>query len=676
MRRAPIAVALAFGLAFTGGCKKKDPDADGTKLTADSTYDATKPIEHEGYRFRLESPGTGWKLTQTEDTRRLVPDAVAGAVNTDGRFGAVIVERVPGLELEGAVEWLDGMLEGATFESTDPTTVDGLPAMRSVYVMSIEGLEFRYLRVVFLREGFLYQLMSWGTKSNVSVSDLEPFVRAFSLTEGTVEGVEDDRPPVEQADGINWRIRDGRFEGVVSGLSIERPEGWRFLVGEELANSNAEAELGLTHRETSAYLLLISERFEGEDPSGLIAIVNNNLREGFGEPTEAGTERISGHDVPFRRYTSGPMEFHIGILSGKGAVTQVLAWYPTGLRDSALPHCRAAIEALRVLSAPERETLREELLDRPGVLWQATRHTSFLGDTFRDFAHRVTWTQPRGLYDVALGDRAKADAPSAVLSVTDTLGSVYGVLEVVEGDGGRVEEIHEGLAGTLRDRKDEPYAVSGLLGSRSTGVERIDGADFLYSVASFSHGGHAVVFGGLGPGRHGDARGDRYGDVGTGPAGGDAGDDREGRASHRPAVRGQLRPSGGLRLQRSSTRGRPDSRSRHDVEERTEDDRAGQLGAPRDPGRRGMGRRVRRAGDARVHGEERPDGHAEDQQVDDRRSSLASVGIRQGARRDRGPQLADVRAHGRRDGRRHARSLSPQHPLGVAQRALSTASRC
>lgn len=498
MRRLPLALALLFATPFA--CKKADPEADGRKVTAESDYDATQPIEHEGFRFRLGSPGPGWKLMRKQDIRRMVPDAVAGATSRDGIFGGVIVERLPGIDLDKAEELVSASLPSAVQESRDDGEFGGLPARTTVFTAAIEGVEFRYSRILFIREGYLYQLLAWGLKADTPVAKLQPFFDAFSLTEGEIHGETDDRPPVEQADGVTWQIRDGRFASVVSGLQLPAVDSWRYLVGQELTQTNAEAELALNNDAISGYIAVISERYESGDPSGMVDVIRSGLEANLGAGTEVGSRRIGGKEVPFVRYqTQTALEFEVGVMTGDGAVTQVMTWYPQALRDKALPEFEKVVAQMTLASPAEREALREQLLAREGVVWKVGSGSAFLGRTFRDFDHQFTWTQPRGLYEVRVGDEAKTQVASAVLALQGPLSAVYAHVEVVVGEGGRFAEMHEAIAGTLKDRRDVPGAIDGVIVERSLGTDRMNGVDFRYGVLSAAHQGNAIVMTAWGP---------------------------------------------------------------------------------------------------------------------------------------------------------------------------------
>lgn len=493
MRR--TAALLLASILLAPACKdREDPGATGTKVTAESEYDATLPIDDEAFRFRLVQPGKGWKLLRKQDIRRMLPDAVAGAVSSDGIYGGIIVEKLPGISLDKAVELVSGVLPQAIVESDEPTTLGGLPARRTRFTALIEGSNFRYVRVVFLRGDYLYQLMAWGLAGDTEAAELEPFIAAVSLTEGEILGEADDRPPVREADGVTWHIREGQFQSVVSGLSLAPTGSWRYLVGQELTRLNPEAELAMTDAASNAYFALISERYEGGDPAGMIEIIRGGLAENLGPGEPETTRTVAGQPVAFVRYrTTTSLEFLVGVLAVDGSVTQVMTWYPQAVREPAVAAFEALLAGATKLSASERDGLREQLLARKGVVRKAAPRSAFLGEQFRDFAHLVTWTQPRGLYDAQIGDEAHPSSPSAVLVLKAPLEGVHGHVEVMEGEAARLGEYHESIAGKLADRRDERLEIDGVTVSRSFGTDRRGDVEFAYGVLSAAHEGHAVV---------------------------------------------------------------------------------------------------------------------------------------------------------------------------------------
>jgi hypothetical protein len=495
------AILLSALLLLAPACKdREDPGATGTKVTVESDYDATLPIEDEAFRFRLVQPGPGWKLLHEQDIRRMLPDAVAGAVSADGIFGGVIVEKLPGISLDKAVELVGAMLPQALVERDEATTVGGLPAHSTRFTAVIEGSNFRHVRVVFVRGDYLYQIMSWGLADTTEPAELEPFVAAFSLTEGEIREQVDERPPVEQADGVTWHIRDGKFQSVVSGLTLAPTGAWRYLVGQELTQVNPEAELAMVDSGSNAYFALISERYEGEDQAGMVAIIRASLAANMGPGEAEATRTVAGQAVPFMRYrTDVSLEFIVGVLASDDSITQVMTWYPQTLREPAIASFEALLAGAGRLSSPERDALREQLIARKGVVRKAAPRAAFLGEKWSDFEHLVTWTQPRGLYEVQIGDDARTNSPNAVLQLKAPLEGVLGHVEVVADAGERVNEYHERLASSMTDRRDEQAELDGVIVTRSFGTDRRSDVEFHYGVLSAAHAGNVVIMSAWGP---------------------------------------------------------------------------------------------------------------------------------------------------------------------------------
>lgn len=495
-RRRALEISVIAWFVVTPGCKtREDPGATGTKVTAESQYDATEPIVDDDYRFRLGSPGRGWKLLRKPDMRQVMPDAVAGVMGPGGEFGGVIVEKAPGLTLEQAMSLVSGSIPQAIVESERDLEFAGLPAHRTHYTAVIEGANYRYVHVLFVREGYLYQLLAWGLAANVDFSDLDPFIAAFSLTEGEIRGPVDDRPPITEADGPTWQIRAGQFQSVISGLTLTPTPGWRYLVGRELTQVNPEAELALTNAEHNAYFALISERYGSGDPAGLVSVIRANYEQNMGSPEPEATRSVAGRSLEFSRHHVASLEFLVGVVAADGAVTQVLAWYPEAAREPALAAIEPVLAGLTQLSESEREALAEQLIAREGVVRKVATSTAFVADEFRDFAHAITWQQPRGLYDVHIGDElaAKPNGSNLVLELESPLDGVYAELEVFEGEADRVGVRHEEAAGMLGERRDEAGIVTGTSVSKSFGTADLAGTDLRYAVLSAAHGGHAVT---------------------------------------------------------------------------------------------------------------------------------------------------------------------------------------
>jgi hypothetical protein len=488
-----LAPWLSGLLLLSSACKsREDPGATGTKVTAESEYDATEPVVDDNYRFRLVAPRPGWKLLHTVDIRQLVPDGVAGLMGPDGEFGGVIVEKAPGITLAQGVELIKKATPQAIIESEQDLEFEGLPARRLRSSVVLEGSNYSYQHMIFVREGYLYQIIGWGLATQVEFAELDPIFTAFSLTEGKIQGPADDRPPITHADGVGWQIRAGQYQSVISGLAVEPSEGWRFLVGRELEQTNLEAELALMNQEHGAYIAVVSERYGGPDPGGLVGLLRTNYLQNLGPAEVETTRSVAGHAVDFSRHRSHSLEFLVGIFAAEGALVQLMAWYPEASRESAITAVESLLENVTKLSEAQRQALAEQLAARKGVIRKVGATSAFLSDEFRDFAHMITWTMPRGIYDVHIGDEL-LDKPNVVLGFESPLEAVYADLEVFEGEGESTSVHHEQVVGSFVDRRDEQETRDGKAILKTFGRSDLGGADLSFAVLSVAHQGHAVV---------------------------------------------------------------------------------------------------------------------------------------------------------------------------------------
>jgi hypothetical protein len=478
---ASFALLLLLTLPTSACRTDPDPGSDGRHVTADSTYDATEPIFDEGLRFHLAHPGPYWKLLHKQDARNFMPKAVAGATR-DGTYGFVLVERMPGVTLESLDTIISTRYPAAKLESEGPTTIGGLPAHRRVFVTTVNGVAFRYVSVSLLRDGFWYLLLAWGPVLSISERDLDPFIAAFSPTEGEIRGDLDARPTVKRADGATWQIRDGHFAGMASSLRLSPVPPWRYLVGRELAELDPRAELALVDERVGAKVWLVPQRHMGGDLEVLA-------------DTDMGTRTIAGQEVPLvREGLDGGFERQIALLAGDGVLTQVVSWYPRGAQQAAEASIQALLARLTPLSTVEREALLAELLAREDVLARASTDSAYFGEKFHDFEHQITWARPNELYEVQLGDAAPVADPNAVLWLRAPLLGIEAKLSVVEREAPRTHEHHEAAVAALENRRDEPMVVDGVAVQRTFGTRRVHSTERHVAVLSAAHQGHAVIF--------------------------------------------------------------------------------------------------------------------------------------------------------------------------------------
>jgi hypothetical protein len=225
-------------------------------------------IVDDDYRFRLARPGGRWFLFGPGEVTKLLPDAAAGANNMGQIYGVIIVEWFPQGDAAAIARALIDIapLEEKAASTPEPIEFHGLKAVRYRMTGVAGGIRFRYQDIVFVRQGHVYQVLAWGlaVRTAEDGSDFEPFVRAFTLLDGTVKG-RAAAAPVPGSVGIGWRVKSGIFESAVHGIAVAPRGNWRVVVGVELRKMNADAAVGLALAQPSAQAVVIVGRAVGVD---------------------------------------------------------------------------------------------------------------------------------------------------------------------------------------------------------------------------------------------------------------------------------------------------------------------------------------------------------------------------------------------------------------------------
>ncbi|MCH9682600.1 MAG: hypothetical protein K0V04_14275 [Deltaproteobacteria bacterium] len=494
MRLAPPAWFIAASLCAVPACKKhRDPEADGRKLTAESTYDATKPIIHDGYRFRLDHPGPGWKLMQRDDARNLVDDANAGAMGPQNLAGVVMVERMPGATIDDLHEMTYADIPAEKIHETKVVRLGGLDARRTTYTQSVNEIESRYVSVIALREGYSYQLLAWTREDQASTAQFDRFFDAFSFTEGEVVGEVSDHPPVTEADGLAWQIRDGQFRSAISGIDLDPDPPWRLIIGREARESDPNAELLLAIDAKSTYLTVTAYRHIGDHEQRRQS-QREDYRERFGEAQPLPARTIAGHSMPTARHALiGSRSYDVGLVFVGDAFITIAVVYPDALRDEVMPSIDALLGSITLSSATDRAALLARLRARPDTTRLMVANAAYYNGRFRDFRHQLTWDRPQGLFDVRAGDGATTEDSEAVLWIEQPPMGLMAQLQVYQDQAARRSELHDALAEDFDERKDSATMLVETKAYRTTGLMPAVSGDFRYGILSFEHNGHAVV---------------------------------------------------------------------------------------------------------------------------------------------------------------------------------------
>lgn len=436
MRRPSSCVLLFVFLCLSVlGCRKTQQSTSSEQVWVDTDY-----------RFRLEKPGPRWVLLSADEVHRMVPDGVAGAAEIandagSGRHGAIVVEPAPGVELRPLAELLIEQmpLEDKKILGMDDIEFEKLKAVRSRVRGQIGGLDVLYQIIVFLNQGYAYQVLSWGLAAKTDVQALSEFHNAFHITEGPVR--QRDTPPVLAERDSGWEVKDGVFRSATYGMMVRPSASWHLLVKDPLRRTNASAHVGLTSVNPEAYLIVLAERIGGSDRARFrdaqIESMATSLKltpPAEGQPTTWKTQ-VAGREVEFRRFHRPgalPMEFLVGVTffgepPGDVGIT-LLGWYKTGLRERSMPIMVQAMGSISELPKAEVAALAQSQQSLPDGQNEVGLEYALRQGVYRDFHSGLTWRKPAGAVRISIGAQARERNKDASLFWEDSGAGIYGML--------------------------------------------------------------------------------------------------------------------------------------------------------------------------------------------------------------------------------------------------------
>lgn len=375
-------------------------------------------IEDPDYCFRIESPGPDWTLLADAEARAVSPDAIAGLTYEGESTFMVVVEAAPSVTIDGFAALIrDQMaLEDAKFSNPESLTYHDLKARRWTATGIAGGVRVRFRTLVFLRDGFAYQLVGFCTDTpKGSLVDLSVLEKHFFLTPGTVRARKAEA--LANARGPGWRVVDGVYQNAANGLEIRAPDGWRFAVGDELMSMNDDACVGLIYTDPEAFIVWIITPTGGVSEAEYTAneLLDFGPEAKSGEPLRLSSAGLELPVIPKHVPGSSPIVFLQGIRVRDGVAVQVRAWCMEGLEDRAIPQMEQALKAARFLAPAERKALAAELSGKRDPQNVVGDDECLRGGTYRNFAQRFTWTKPAGFWRVDMRALAREQNEEATI---------------------------------------------------------------------------------------------------------------------------------------------------------------------------------------------------------------------------------------------------------------------
>ncbi len=405
---------------------------------AEATLSADgQTLEDAAAGYRIRRPTAAWTLLPPAEARALHPDAVAGARDTSDTRAVLVVHEGDASRLGAVGDLVLGGLDLDDMRVIQDVEVilDAKRARRILVEGRRDGTQVGYRITLTARGRRLAEMRAWrvGTTVMAAYVDLARFERSVTLLPAFASArpaVRSSAPrqtsmapdPARDVAAPSDRFRSGAF-----GFAMMPVLGWRLASDDELRIMSPNAEMGLVHQATEAYLVVLGERV----PAEAQATVGPALRQATaarlgvasgGEPADA---KGFGATISIDRYDvegEPPMTFWHGVDGRDDILLQVLAWFPSALASRAGMEVEAAMNALRWLTPDERGLARVEESRARTEQAQVGPDWALRGVQYVDFAFglrlRVRETTDWRLWAgdaadaKAMGARLVLDAPS------------------------------------------------------------------------------------------------------------------------------------------------------------------------------------------------------------------------------------------------------------------------
>lgn len=403
---AVVAVAVPLGVGGYIGFKRYVERAEQakrqaaeleTQIVPGASYDATRDLVDEDFRFRLSWPGKGFKLLGEQEAKRITPDSVAGLMDDKGCLGIVIAESFPGADLPTVTQSLvDQMpLDPKHVRSLGPRSFFGLDGMHYLVEGRINGAEARYENALVKRGDYVYQVQSM-TLASRAPGCFDTVVGAFSFLEGEAIGRKLDATlhPVERA---GFRVRARRFESAAHRLSFEVPEGVRLAVADDVGRYDADAAFVALDAHTT--LAVGRAVVAGGDPQAFGAALIGAWEAGLASEPSHDAPSVTlgdGRSIALRRIP-GPTGFEslAGHWVHEGDAYWVRAWHPASKSAEGSLAASTMLSKLRCLGRAEADRLAVEL-PRVDDQLRLHEHAVLRGGRYVDFEDAYTLRIPEG----------------------------------------------------------------------------------------------------------------------------------------------------------------------------------------------------------------------------------------------------------------------------------------
>ena len=217
------------------------------------------------YRFTLTRPGPYWRIMAEKDAHQNGLDSLAGMSALGGTLRGVSMsiaaEWAPGT---GLVAFADSVFDSLTLDNKElrsnrQMNFLGVQARTFVIRGKLNGQQYRYAYVVFLRQRFAFQVLLHGPdKTMRHANAIATMVKLLRLDPGKIRS-RGYRAPIEDKHGITWQVKDEVYSSLRGGYRVKAAKNWRLWSGDELHRRQPNADVGLRNVRDNIYLISIVE---------------------------------------------------------------------------------------------------------------------------------------------------------------------------------------------------------------------------------------------------------------------------------------------------------------------------------------------------------------------------------------------------------------------------------
>ena len=486
-----VTAAVMSAVSCSGKKKQVVPLDQSTMVSADTGVDHT----NEHFRFSIRGLDSKWQIMDKERRLAVAPEAAVAVGKIGGTIGAVMAEPVGGLDLDGYAELIrsnyGGMLHDFEAGENRKTEIGGIPALRCTMSGKLNGIEFDYEVLCFLRENLGYQVMAWEPRKDADRSNLTTFIASVSLDEGEIRFPPPE--PLPDATGIGNRIKNNRFESAISRLAAEPSGQWGLLWGTGLASTGEDAEIGLIRAEHGFYLTILSEPLDEQARGDFLASATAVLVD-EAELKEKQELVIAG--IPFecsRAFVPGdtPLDIYLGNFVRGNIGYRFKAWRIQRQEGGLFDSLKEALPAFSFLDDAAVEALRGELAASPDSFGAVGEKFSVRGGVYRNFEDGVIWKRPAGFWKFLVGDQARARNEDISLQAMETETGFTTQLLVEDWSGKDASAYHEAASAVLEKggfepstKELSPLTVDGREVARTCFIYRGEDGDLEYHLCT------------------------------------------------------------------------------------------------------------------------------------------------------------------------------------------------